>query len=187
MFLLSLYHWAEISHPWHPPLPRGDFISKSNHFIYLGQREGSWQKLSCLVKHFLRYFGPGTETDSHTLTHMSITINPAQQSYQRLTIHLSLKEAELPENSYNLTAAVLYTDSCFFSSAWLCQQSYCHSAGVRRPSVRRPSVNSSFSETSAWIQTKFYGKLPIHHISRQLFCFFKIFNFQIFTIFVRFR
>ncbi len=42
------------------------------------------------------------------------------------------------------------------------QQSYCHGAGVRRPS----SVNSGFSETAAWIQTKFYGKLPIHYISR---------------------
>ena len=62
----------------------------------------------------------------------------------------------------------------FFSSAWLCQQSYCHGTGVRHPSVRL-SVNSSFSETAAWIQAKFYGKLPIHHISRQFFLFFQIF------------
>ena len=42
---------------------------------------------------------------------------------------------------------------------------------------RRPSsINSDFSETAAWIQTKFYMKLPIHHISRPFF-FFKILNF----------
>ena len=29
-----------------------------------------------------------------------------------------------------------------------------------------PSINSAFSEAAAWIQTKLYGKLPIHHISR---------------------
>ncbi len=60
-------------------------------------------------------------------------------------------------------------------------------ASVVRPSVRRPSVNSSFSETAAWIQTKFYGQLPIHHISRPfffVFCFFKIFNFQIFAFLI---
>ncbi len=42
----------------------------------------------------------------------------------------------------------------------------------------RPSVNSSFSETAAWIPTKFYGKLPIHHISRPFFCFFQNFTFS---------
>ena len=61
--------------------------------------------------------------------------------------------------------------------------SYCHGAGVRRPSVR----NSCFSETAAWIQPKFCGQLPLYHISRSffflLFFFFEIFNFQIFTIF----
>ncbi len=58
---------------------------------------------------------------------------------------------------------------------------------MAQASVVHPSVNSSFSETAAWVQTKFYGKLPIHHISRPFFSFFKIFNFQIFTIFFRFR
>ncbi len=52
------------------------------------------------------------------------------------------------------------------------QQSYCHGAG--NPS----SVNSGFSETAAWIQIKFYGKLPIHHISRPLFFFFQNFKFS---------
>ena len=32
--------------------------------------------------------------------------------------------------------------------------------------IRRQAVNSGFSETDAWIQAKFCGKLPIHHISR---------------------
>ncbi len=61
-----------------------------------------------------------------------------------------------------------------FSSAWLCQQSYCCGAGVRHPSIihHHPSVicatsiNSGFLKTAAWTQAKFDGKLPIHHISR---------------------
>ncbi len=44
-------------------------------------------------------------------------------------------------------------DICIFKH----KQSYCHGAGVRRPSVRSSSVNSSFSETAAWIQAKFCG------------------------------
>ncbi len=42
-----------------------------------------------------------------------------------------------------------------FSSAWLCQQSYfvAQASVVRASSV--PSVNCGFSETAAWIQTKF--------------------------------
>ncbi len=54
-----------------------------------------------------------------------------------------------------------------------------------RPSVRtsvKSSVNSGFSETAAWIQVKFYGRLPIYHISSLLFSFCKIFSFHILTI-----
>ena len=36
-------------------------------------------------------------------------------------------------------------------------------------SVSPSSVNLGFSETAAWIQAKFYGKLPMHHISRPFF------------------
>ncbi len=55
------------------------------------------------------------------------------------------------------------------------QQSYCRSAGFRRP-----SVNKGFSETATWIGTKFYGKLPIHNISRPFFILFFFSNFSIF-------
>ncbi len=41
-----------------------------------------------------------------------------------------------------------------------------------------PSLNSSFSETAAWIQTKFYGKLLIHHISRPFYFFHIFFRFH---------
>ncbi len=51
------------------------------------------------------------------------------------------------------------------SSAWLCQQSYCRGAGVRRPSVR-PSGKSVSSETVKHINATFCGKVAIHHISR---------------------
>ncbi len=49
--------------------------------------------------------------------------------------------------------------SIFLALLVFINQSYCHGAGVRRP-----SVNSGFSETLARIQPKFYGKLPIHHV-----------------------
>ncbi len=66
------------------------------------------------------------------------------------------------------------------------QQRYCHGAGVRRP-----SVNSGFSETPAWMQTKLYGKLPIHHISRSYFSSFFFSKFSVFKclrfFFFRFR
>ena len=58
------------------------------------------------------------------------------------------------------------------------QQNYCHGAGVRRPSVQPSSVNSSFSETAVWIQTKLYGKLSIHHILRPFFFFFQNLKFS---------
>ena len=54
----------------------------------------------------------------------------------------------------------------------------------RRPSVQ--SVNSGFSETAAWIQAKFCGKLPIRHISSffLIFFFFLVdFLFSFFSIF----
>ncbi len=61
------------------------------------------------------------------------------------------------------------------------QESYCHGARVRRPSVRTSSVNSSgFSETTAWIHTKLYGKLAIHHL-RAMFSFFQNFKFSNFN------
>ncbi len=70
---------------------------------------------------------------------------------------------------------VLISLICFlFSSAWLCQQSYCRGTGIR-PFVRpSSSVKSVFSETALWLQDKFYGQLPFHHISR-LFSFINIF------------
>ncbi len=65
-----------------------------------------------------------------------------------------------------------------FSSAWLYQQTW-----RRRPTSLRPSINSGFSETAAWIQAKFYGKLHTRHISRQFFFFWQFFTFEILTIF----
>ncbi len=49
-----------------------------------------------------------------------------------------------------------------------------------RASVVRPSVlplTQGFSETAAWIQAEFYGKLPIRHISRPFFQNLHISNF----------
>ncbi len=71
-----------------------------------------------------------------------------------------------------------------FSSAWLCQQSYCRGAGVRRPSS---SVKRVFSEAVQQINAKFCGKVAIHHISRPFFPFLKNLDFWILTIFFRFR
>ncbi len=53
---------------------------------------------------------------------------------------------------------------------------------VSQVSVVRPwSVNSGFSETTAWIQVKFYGQLPVLPISIRFlnvfFSEFQIFNF----------
>ncbi len=69
----------------------------------------------------------------------------------------------------------------FFNSVFT-QQSYCRCAPVHHP-----SINSGFSETAAWIQTKFCGKVPIHHYRHHndnlqtiFFSFFKILNFHIF-------
>ncbi len=52
-------------------------------------------------------------------------------------------------------------------------------ASVVRPSSIRFSVNSGFSEISAWIHTKFYGKLPIHIFPGYFFLFFiKVWIFE---------
>ncbi len=61
------------------------------------------------------------------------------------------------------------TEQSIFSSGWLCQRSYCHGAGVHRP-----SVNSGFSETAAWIQAKFCDVC---------FLFPTFFNFKFLRIF----
>ena len=60
----------------------------------------------------------------------------------------------------------------------------CLGSGVRSPpSVCHLSLNSSFSETAAWIQAKFYEKRPIHHMwSPDRFFFFFHFCFKIFAI-----
>ncbi len=76
---------------------------------------------------------------------------------------------------------VIFSSACVYTAELLPWRR--RSSSVR-PSVR-PSVNLGFSETAAWIQTKFYGKLPIHHISSILFFFFKIFKFLRFLF--RFR
>ena len=55
---------------------------------------------------------------------------------------------------------------------------------VAQASIVHPlSISSGFSETDAWIQAKFCGKLPICHISRHFFSVFKSFDFQNFMIF----
>ncbi len=51
----------------------------------------------------------------------------------------------------------------------------------RRLSSPRPSFTSGFSETNGWIQTKFYIKLPIRHISRPFCCLCP--KFSLFAIF----
>ncbi len=59
----------------------------------------------------------------------------------------------------------------FFSSGWLCQESYCRGAGARRPLI----VNSETMRA----QATFYGKLPIHHIARFIYLFSFLFpNFS---------
>ncbi len=74
-----------------------------------------------------------------------------------------------------------------FSSAWLCQQSHCCGAGVRRPSVRRAlpsSVKRVFSETAKGVNAKSCGKVATHRISRPFF--FIIHNFVFFSNFAIF-
>ena len=69
-----------------------------------------------------------------------------------------------------------------FSSAWLCQQSYCrvHGTGVSSiyPSVR-PPFNSSFSETTAWIQTKFMRSYLSAITPHSFFSFSIFFSFPL--------
>ncbi len=77
----------------------------------------------------------------------------------------------------------------FLSSAWLCQQSYCHGAGAHRLLSTCPSAipsNSGFSETTAWVQAKFCGKLPIIHITGLFILFTAIFLFSNIYEFVSF-
>ncbi len=60
-----------------------------------------------------------------------------------------------------------------FSSAWLCQHSYAvagTSVVLPGPSVVHPK--NAFSETIRRINTNFYGKVAICHISRAFFFFF---------------
>ncbi len=45
------------------------------------------------------------------------------------------------------------------------------------------SINWGSSGTTVWIQVKFGGQVPVCHIPRTVLSFFKILNFQIFTIF----
>ncbi len=47
---------------------------------------------------------------------------------------------------------------------------------VQASVVRRTSIYSSFSEIAAWIQAKYFGKVPIRHISRLFFSIFFIFK-----------
>ena len=52
---------------------------------------------------------------------------------------------------------------------------------MARGSILHPSINLGFSETLAWIQVKFYGKILIRRISKPysfFFSFLKIFNFR---------
>ncbi len=69
----------------------------------------------------------------------------------------------------------------FFSALCYCTAellSWC-----RHPSsyVHRPCIDIVFSDTIKSINSKFWGKVFIHHISRRfLFCFFKILIFYIF-------
>ena len=55
------------------------------------------------------------------------------------------------------------------------QQSYCHGAGVRRPTVKPVSL-----ETVKQIGAKFVGKVLIHHIFQSIFCvLFEVYTFWI--------
>ncbi len=79
-----------------------------------------------------------------------------------------------------MTKQSVKTPGPLFSSARLCQQSYCHGAGVSRPPVVHPLTRIS--------QKPLHGSRPNYAESYQIspdsfFFFFKIFDFQIFTIF----
>ncbi len=50
-------------------------------------------------------------------------------------------------------------------------------------SVRHPSVDIGFSDTDKWINANFWGKVPILHISRQLFFVFQFFFTIVFFVF----
>ncbi len=86
--------------------------------------------------------------------------------------HSSLHNTPLPDYVSPQKRGRYIHMTWFLALLVFTQQSFCHGAGVR------PSVNSGFLETAAWIQTKFYGKLPIHHISRRFFIFFQKFKFS---------
>ncbi len=65
----------------------------------------------------------------------------------------------------------------------------CYCTAVRATVVTRASVVVVFivfSDTTEWINTKFWGQVPIHHISRTFFffLFFKILIFLCFMIFL---
>ncbi len=72
-----------------------------------------------------------------------------------------------------------------FDSFYLCSVLLHSRATVMtRASVvrRRPSVDIFFSDTAKWINAKFWGKIPIHHIPRPFFFVlaFQFFSFLIF-------
>ncbi len=73
----------------------------------------------------------------------------------------------------------------FSSALCYCTAELLSSRG--RPSSVRPSpVDIFFSDTTESINAKFWGQVPIHHISRRFFLFFKNFKFLIFYNFFSF-
>ncbi len=85
--------------------------------------------------------------------------------------------------------AVLHCPSSL--SGWIISSALCYctaellsSRGRPSSSVRALFVDIVFSDTTEWINAKFGGQVPIHHISRPIFffvLFFKIFNFLFFV------
>ncbi len=81
---------------------------------------------------------------------------------------------------------IKYYETIFSSALCYCTAELLSSRGRPSSSVR-PSVDIVFSEITEWINAKFWGQVPTHHISRPFFLFFKILNFWFFTICFRFR
>ncbi len=81
--------------------------------------------------------------------------------------------------SLNWDCCLVFSSACVYTVVL-------HALSIVRASTH-PSVNSCFSDTVAWIQAKFYGKLvklPIHNISRTFLSFFQILQY-VFVILVK--
>ncbi len=123
----------------------------------------------------------------HRLAHVVLHAKRTRHHNERVLVLSKIDVFSLHFPDFNLGHFFLHSSQqlsdFIFEWVWflalLCataQQSNCRHAGVRRPSPARPSVvrpsNLFYQKPWKWNKAKYLGKLPVHHISRLLFCCF---------------